>query len=241
MTTLRDIIYIEDIAKQLDEWEGKTVTLRGWLYNQRSSGKLHFLQLRDGTGILQCVVFAKDVSEELFAQADHVQQETALAVTGEVRRDKRSPIGFELGVKGLEVVAGSPEVVSHWRDAGYAVQVVTGRPPSTIESTRRWLGRFSIHHDALLSVDKYNRHNNAPGSISLKQLASARFALAIEDSAPMAHFLVEHTGARVALMDRPWNRHPAAASHPRITRVYTWPQIHRLSLELGVGSSPGGS
>ena len=106
---------------------------------------------------------------------------------------------------------------------------------------RRWLGRFSIHHAALLSVDKYNRHNNAPGSISLKQLASARFALAIEDSAPMAHFLVEHTGARVALMDRPWNRQPAAASHPRITRVHTWPQIHRLSLELGVGSSPGGS
>ena len=96
---------IEDIARQLDEWEGKTVTLRGWLYGKRSSGKLHFLQLRDGTGILQCVIFFKDVPEELFALANHLAQETALAVTGEVRRDKRSPIGFELGVSRLEIIS----------------------------------------------------------------------------------------------------------------------------------------
>ena len=99
------LVYIEDIARQLDEWEGKTVTLRGWLYGKRSSGKLHFLQLRDGTGILQCVMFFKDVAEEDFRKADHLAQETALAVTGQVRRDKRSPIGFELGVSGLDILA----------------------------------------------------------------------------------------------------------------------------------------
>jgi len=99
------LVYIEDIARQLDEWEGKTVTLRGWLYGKRSSGKLHFLQLRDGTGILQCVMFFKDVPEEVFRSADHLAQETSLAVTGQVRRDKRSPIGFELGISGLEVLA----------------------------------------------------------------------------------------------------------------------------------------
>src|SRR5215510_14931157 len=99
------LIYIEDIARQLDEWEGKTVTLRGWLYGKRSSGKLHFLQLRDGTGVLPCVMFFKDVPEAAFQAADHLAQETAIAVTGQVRRDKRSPIGFELGVTGLEVIA----------------------------------------------------------------------------------------------------------------------------------------
>ncbi len=99
------LVYIEDVARQLDEYEGKTVTLRGWLYGKRSSGKLHFLQLRDGTGILQCVMFFKDVPEEMFRSADHLAQETSLAVTGQVRRDKRSPIGFELGVSGLEIVA----------------------------------------------------------------------------------------------------------------------------------------
>ena len=99
------LLYIEDIARALDEWEGKTVTLRGWLYGKRSSGKLHFLQLRDGTGILQCVMFFKDVPEEMFHLADHLAQETSMVITGEVRRDKRSPIGFELGVKTLEVIA----------------------------------------------------------------------------------------------------------------------------------------
>ena len=52
--------------------------LRGWLYGKRSSGKLHFLQLRDGTGILQCVMFFKDVPEEDFRKADHLAQETSL-------------------------------------------------------------------------------------------------------------------------------------------------------------------
>lgn len=102
---MKDLLYIEDIARDLDTFEGKQVTLRGWLYNKRSSGKLHFLQLRDGTGILQCVVFHKDVSPETFEAAAKLSQETALAVTGEVRRDKRSPIGFELGASSLEVIA----------------------------------------------------------------------------------------------------------------------------------------
>ena len=98
-------ITIEEIARDLAAWEGKEVILRGWLYNKRSSGKLHFLELRDGSAILQCVVYVKDVPPELFARADKLPQETALAVTGKVKRDVRSPLGFELGVTGLEVIA----------------------------------------------------------------------------------------------------------------------------------------
>ena len=97
--------FIEDIANDLASHEGKTITLSGWLYNKRSSGKLHFLQLRDGTATLQCVVFHKDVSPELFEKAGHLAQETALRVTGEVRKDDRSPLGFELGVETFEVVS----------------------------------------------------------------------------------------------------------------------------------------
>src|SRR5438270_5701619 len=84
--------------------EGQDVELRGWLYNKRSSGKLHFLQVRDGSGIIQAVVFKGDVSPELFAKADHLGQESSLKVRGTVRADKRSPLGFELGVKELEIV-----------------------------------------------------------------------------------------------------------------------------------------
>ena len=91
---------VSEIAK----YENQDVELRGWLYNKRSSGKLHFLQVRDGSGTIQAVMFKNDVPAEVFERADHLGQETALRVWGAVRADKRSPIGFELGVKGLEVV-----------------------------------------------------------------------------------------------------------------------------------------
>src|SRR5215813_12131595 len=97
--------YIQDIARDLDRWDGKEVTLRGWLYNKRSSKKVHFLEIRDGTGILQCVAGVNDVPAETFARTDKLPQETALTVTGKVRRDARSALGFELGVTDLQVVA----------------------------------------------------------------------------------------------------------------------------------------
>jgi asparaginyl-tRNA synthetase len=96
-------VYIQDIGAH----DGREVTLRGWLYNKRSSGKLHFLQVRDGTGTIQCVIFKGDVSPEVFALADHLAQESSLIVHGTVRADARSPIGFEVAVKGLEVVQAS--------------------------------------------------------------------------------------------------------------------------------------
>ena len=78
---------------------GETVTLRGWLYNRRSSGKLHFLEIRDGTGIVQCVMSKKQVSEEEFAVADHVAQEASLEVTGLVREHPKQKGVFELDVQ----------------------------------------------------------------------------------------------------------------------------------------------
>jgi asparaginyl-tRNA synthetase len=88
----------------IGQYDGKDVVLKGWLYNKRSSGKLHFLQLRDGSGTIQCVVFKKEVSEETFDIAEKLTQESSVIVTGSVRADKRSPIGFEVGVKSLELV-----------------------------------------------------------------------------------------------------------------------------------------
>jgi asparaginyl-tRNA synthetase len=93
-------VYISDIAR----FAGQEVTIKGWLHNRSSKGKLHFLQVRDGTGIIQCVVFKGDVDELTFHKADHLPQETAIEVTGSVREDKRSAIGFEIGVSGLTVV-----------------------------------------------------------------------------------------------------------------------------------------
>jgi asparaginyl-tRNA synthetase len=88
---------------QLKDHIGSDVKLKGWLYNKRSSGKLVFLQLRDGTGIVQCVVF-KPNNEELFAEADSLGQESSIIVTGTVKEDTRSSLGVELDVTGLEVL-----------------------------------------------------------------------------------------------------------------------------------------
>ena len=83
-------------------FEGREVELCGWLYNKRSSGKLHFLQLRDGSGVVQCVVFKGEVEAEQFERCSNLPQESSLIIKGEVRRDERSPIGYELGVRHIE-------------------------------------------------------------------------------------------------------------------------------------------
>jgi asparaginyl-tRNA synthetase len=92
---------------RLADHVGEEVTLRGWLYNKRSSGKLHFLEVRDGSGVVQAVVFKGDVSPELFAQADHLQQETSLEVIGTVKEHGKIKGQYELGVKDVKVL-GAP-------------------------------------------------------------------------------------------------------------------------------------
>jgi len=89
---------------QLSRHTGEEVTLKGWLYNLRASGKLLFPQLRDGTGIVQCVVFKKNVPEEIFEAIKNLGQESALVMRGTVRADERAPGGFEIDVTDAQVV-----------------------------------------------------------------------------------------------------------------------------------------
>jgi len=96
-------VYIEDIGRH----EGEEVTIKGWLQNRRSSGKIHFLILRDGTGFIQAVMSKAAVGDELFKAADHLSQETSVIVTGTARADARAPSGYEIDVKQLEVVGAS--------------------------------------------------------------------------------------------------------------------------------------
>src|SRR5262245_41105888 len=83
---------------------GETVTLAGWVALKTEKGKLVFIRLRDGTGTIQCVVFKKNVSEEVFAAAQSLALESSCRVTGTVRADERAPSGYEIDVSGLEVV-----------------------------------------------------------------------------------------------------------------------------------------
>ena len=100
---MADTIRIQDIAR----YAGQEVNLQGWLSNRTDKGKLQFLQVRDGYGLVQCVVLENEVSKEVFEAAQGLTQESSLIVTGVVRQDPRAPGvpgGFELGVTDLRVL-----------------------------------------------------------------------------------------------------------------------------------------
>ena len=91
--------YISDVGAH----EGEDVVIRGWLYNKRSSGKLWFLIVRDGTGMIQCVVSKSDVSEATFQACADITQESSVSVTGVISADERAPGGYECIVKEVEI------------------------------------------------------------------------------------------------------------------------------------------
>ncbi|HED08906.1 MAG TPA: asparagine--tRNA ligase [Ignavibacteria bacterium] len=93
------------LVKDLAQYVGKEITLYGWLYNKRSSGKLKFLMLRDGSGIVQCVYFKGTVTEKVFEDADRIGQESSIEVTGKVKEEPRSPGGFELEATDLKIIS----------------------------------------------------------------------------------------------------------------------------------------
>ena len=92
------------MIKEMPQHIGETVKLGAWLANKRSSGKIAFLQLRDGSGFVQGVVVKEEVGEELFAVAKGMTQETSMYIIGEVKADERSTFGCELNVTGIEVI-----------------------------------------------------------------------------------------------------------------------------------------
>ena len=118
---MTDIIRIEHIAS----YDGQEVTLQGWLQLKTGKGKLQFLRVRDGTGIIQAVVFRGNVSEEAFEAAKRMSLESSLIVTGVVKADQRAPGipgGFELDVRDLQVVQE-------------AARSIPSRPRSTASSS----------------------------------------------------------------------------------------------------------
>jgi asparaginyl-tRNA synthetase len=88
---------------------GQRVTLAGWVYHKTEKGKLIFILLRDGSGTIQCVTFKKNVSEETFATAQSLTQESSCRITGSVRADERAPGGYELDVESIELIGPSHE------------------------------------------------------------------------------------------------------------------------------------
>lgn len=95
-----NIVFIKDLKDHV----GREVRIRGWMFNKRSSGKIHFLQLRDGSGVVQGIVFQPDVSEEVFATAEKLTMETSLKVDGIVSKHPKFEDTYELQVKNIEII-----------------------------------------------------------------------------------------------------------------------------------------
>ncbi|MBN1933925.1 MAG: asparagine--tRNA ligase, partial [Anaerolineae bacterium] len=129
------IIRIEEIA----QYVGREVILRGWLYAKTDKGRLQFLQVRDGSGIVQAVVFQKEVAPEVFQAAVDVTQESALIVTGVVRADGRAPGypgGYELGVREMTIVQLAQEYPIAPKEHG--VEFLMEHRHLWLRSTRQW-------------------------------------------------------------------------------------------------------
>jgi asparaginyl-tRNA synthetase len=147
------LAYIEEIAR----FEGKAVTIRGWLHNRRSSGKIHFLQVRDGSGFIQCVMSKQAVGDEMFKKADHLAQESAIIVHGSVRADSRAPGGYEIDVTGIEIVSEAQNYPITPKEHG--VDYLMDRRHLWIRAPRQQ-AILRIRHEVINAVrDYFNSHH----------------------------------------------------------------------------------
>lgn len=135
LNLVADIISIAEIAQHV----GQSVTVRGWVYNRTDKGRLQFIQLRDGSGIAQCVAFKKEMSPEEFEIAGKLTQESSVIVTGEVRADERAPGipgGYEIGIKSLTLVQMSEEYPITPKEHG--VEFLMDNRHLWLRSSRQW-------------------------------------------------------------------------------------------------------
>lgn len=129
------LISLADLA----HYDGQDVTVRGWVYNRTDKGKLQFLQVRDGTGIAQCVAFHKDLPEDQFKAAGTLAQETSIVLSGIVRADPRAPGipgGFEIGIRELHIVQQAVDYPITPKDHG--IEFLMDNRHLWLRSTRQW-------------------------------------------------------------------------------------------------------
>ncbi len=138
-------------------YEDREVIIRGWLYNKRSSGKLRFLLVRDGSQTIQCVVFKGNVSEESFQNATDITQESSLVVTGTVSKDERSPIGYEIQVNEIEIVQMADEYPITKKDHG--VDFLMDNRHLWLRSSRQH-AILRIRHEIIRSAREYFDSND---------------------------------------------------------------------------------
>lgn len=144
--------YIEHIAG----YEGQQVTLAGWVYNKTEKGKLIFIQLRDGTGTIQCVVFKKNVSEEAFKAAQSLGQESSCYIDGMVRADPRSPSGYEIDVSDVRPVSITQDYPITPKEHG--IEFLMAHRHLWVRSSKQH-ALLRIRHEVIAAAQEYLNNN----------------------------------------------------------------------------------
>jgi asparaginyl-tRNA synthetase len=152
-------IYIKDLSL----YEGQTVTVKGWMYNKRSSGKIHFLQLRDGTGTVQGVMVKNEVSEDDFEEGKRLWLEASVKIEGTVRLDTRAPSGVELTITGLRTIQ-NPEEEYPLGKKDHGIDFLLDHRHLWLRSSRQqaimrirgrviWSAREYLHKEGFMLID----------------------------------------------------------------------------------------
>ncbi len=126
-------------VNELQNHVGATVTLQGWVYNKTGKGKLQFIQLRDGTGVCQAVVFKGNVTEEEFEEGKRLTQESSVVLSGVVKAEERAPGipgGYELDVRTLRIVQVADDYPITPKDHG--VEFLMANRHLWLRSSRQW-------------------------------------------------------------------------------------------------------
>jgi len=140
--------YIEEASKH----DGEIVTVRGWVYNKRSSGKIKFLILRDGTGLMQGVLFKGECNEESFGEFEKLTQESSVEVVGKIRKEPRSPGGYELGIQSVKIVQVAEPYPITPKDHG--VEFLMEHRHLWVRSARQWAA-LRIRSEIIRSIQEF--------------------------------------------------------------------------------------
>lgn len=135
-----------------DRYDGQSVTVRGWVYNKRSSGKIKFLMMRDGTGIMQGILFKGECDEASFEAFEKLTQESAVEVTGKVRKEPRSPGGFEMGIASIRTVSIAEPYPISLKDHG--VEFLMQNRHLWIRSQKQWAA-LRVRAEIIRAIHEY--------------------------------------------------------------------------------------
>lgn len=144
------MIYINQLANHVDT----EITLKGWVYNYRSSGSLVFIELRDGTGITQCVVAKDEVSEDAWEAATSLKQESSLEITGKVKADERSVGGHEMHVSDVKVFQIAEDYPITPKEHG--VEFLMNNRHLWLRSQRQWAA-MRVRNEIIFAIHTFFR------------------------------------------------------------------------------------